>query len=106
MSKLDTHAPHLVDILHRASLERAARPTPCGHLRYANGAQGHGGDVSHLSRLPHTASGGALSTDRHRIAGLFFLGSVVHLWSEASQGVCPAQKAGAILQRYLCLAEL
>src|SRR5215813_8055422 len=48
--------------------ERAARPTPCGHLRYAHGPQGHGGDVSPLSRLPQTASGGALSTDRHRIA--------------------------------------
>src|SRR5262245_29184932 len=42
--------------------ESAARPTHCGHLRYANGPQGHGGDVSHLSRLSHTASEVPLST--------------------------------------------
>src|SRR6516165_4271689 len=86
--------------------EGAARPTPCGHLRYAHGPQGHGGDVSPLSRLPQTASGGPLSTDWHRVSGLFCLGRVVHLWSEASQGVCPAQKATTLLHGYLCLPEL
>src|SRR5713101_2722183 len=85
--------------------EGAARPTPCRPIRYAHGPQGHRRDVSHLSRLPQPASGGALSTDRHRIAGLFCLGSVVHLWSEASQGVCPAQKATTLLHGYLCMAE-
>src|SRR5262245_33330646 len=98
-----THCGHLPS---GASGEGAARPTPRNPIWHAQGPQGHRGDARHLSWLPHTASGGALSTDWHRISGLFCLGSVVHLWSEASQGVCPAQKEGAILHGYLCLPEL
>src|SRR5437763_626601 len=85
--------------------EGASGSTHSSYIRYANGTQGHRRDVSQLSRLPQPASGVTLSTDRHRIAGLFCLGSVVHLWSEASQGVCAAQTAPTLLHGYLCMAE-
>jgi hypothetical protein len=100
MSQLDKDAPHLADILRRATLEK-------------NNQDKRLADIFGTQTVPKvTEETLAIYLDylkQHlevpcQLTGIESRGCFA--WSEASQGVCPPQKEGAVLHGYLYIPEL